>query len=439
MGARLLVGQLAEWIDSWASHRVLGGVHSRGVRDSFLRILDSFDTDQLYVQEDLTKFFDGIRHADLQASLAQLGAPRALCALLRDFQRGHSRVFTHNGGYGSSWHHVRCGVPQGCPLSPMLAGVVMALWSQHVEAGGGGAVQTASFVDDRLVWASAPSVLAGAMSRSSGFDSAYGFTCDVAKCRFVGRAPSPEARTLAASLGYEEATLGLVIPLDRAEAPTLRGFDLEKARRRIRLIAVAVQGLPAKRRFLSMLVLPMVTWAGGYGTIPARDLKALIAEFRWLLHKDLAADSPPVLTYEVMGWELHPGFAKDLAALRCAVGLQCRVPVWVDEASVRLAGKRWPARRTWAGGATCGATLSTGGTPTARCAEVVTSWLRDVYRRRGLQRCGRVTRALHRDEEPDLAQGLVLPGPPLGAWPLSKVTVGPGAVLRTPWSGGRLW
>ena len=374
VGARLLVGQLAEWIDSWASHRVLAGVHSRGVRDSFLRILDSFDTDQLYVQEDLTKFFDGIRHADLQASLAQLGAPRALCALLRDFQRGHSRVFTHNGGYGSSWHHVRCGVPQGCPLSPMLAGVVMALWSQHVEAGGGGAVQTASFVDDRLVWASAPSVLAGAMSRSSGFDSAYGFTCDVAKCRFVGRAPSPEARALAASLGYEEATLGLVIPLDRAEAPTLRGFDLEKARRRIRLIAVAVQGLPAKRRFLSMLVLPMVTWAGGYGTIPARDLKALIAEFRWLLHKDLAADSPPVLTYEVMGWELHPGFAKDLAALRCAVGLQCRVPVWVDEASVRLAGKRWPALRTWAGGATCGATLSTGGTPTARCAPSRSAW-----------------------------------------------------------------
>lgn len=435
VGARFLVGQLAEWIDSWASHRVLGGVHSRGVRDSFLRILDSFDTDQLYVQEDLTKFFDGIRHADLQASLAQLGAPRALCALLRDFQQGHSRVFTHNGGYGSSWHHVRCGVPQGCPLSPMLAGVVMALWSQHVEAGGDGAVQTASFVDDRLVWASAPSVLAGAMSRSSGFDSAYGFNCDVAKCRFVGRAFSPEARALAASLGYVEAdrlaTLGLVIPLDCAEAPTLRGFDLEKARRRIRLIAVAVQGLPAKRRFLSMLVLPMVTWAGGYGTIPARDLEALIAEFRWLLHKDLAADSPPVLTYEVMGWEQHPGFAKDLAALRCAVGLQCRVPVWVDEASVRLAGKRWPAllpvtrdiledlgwwcdlrgyfvyRRDSYGQVR---SFEVG----VDSLEVVTSWLRDVYRRRGLQRCGRVTRALHRDEEPDLAQGLVLPGPPPG-------------------------
>eukprot|EP00439_Symbiodinium_sp_Y106_P049165 s5284_g6.t1 len=374
VGARLLVGQLAEWIDSWASHRVLGGVHSRGVRDSFLRILDSFDTDQLYVQEDLTKFFDGIRHADLQASLAQLGAPRALCALLRDFQRGHSRVFTHNGGYGSSWHHVRCGVPQGCPLSPMLAGVVMALWSQHVEAGGGGAVQTASFVDDRLVWASAPSVLAGAMSRSSGFDSAYGFTCDVAKCRFVGRAPSPEARALAASLGYEEATLGLVIPLDRAEAPTLRGFDLEKARRRIRLIAVAVQGLPAKRRFLSMLVLPMVTWAGGYGTIPARDLKALIASdglgaASWLRQGPGGSS--------VCCWSSVPrpglggrGFgAVGRQALACPEDLGW----WCD-----LRGYFVHRRDSYGQVRSFEVGVDS--------LEVVTSWLRDVYRRRGLQR-----------------------------------------------------
>ena len=76
---------------------VLGGVYGRGVRDSYLRILDSLDTDQLYVQEDLTKYFDGIRHEDLQVSLKKLGAPKALCSLVQGFHRNHVRVFTHHG------------------------------------------------------------------------------------------------------------------------------------------------------------------------------------------------------------------------------------------------------------------------------------------------------------------------------------------------------
>ncbi|CAE7217270.1 unnamed protein product [Symbiodinium sp. CCMP2592] len=414
VGAKLLVGQLADWLDTWASHRVLGGVHSRGVRDSFLRIMDSLDN-------------------DLQASLEKLGAPQVLCRLLRDFYGGHSRVFTHNGTTGAAWHKVLCGIPQGCPLSPLLAGVVMALWSQHVEVGGAGAVQTVSFVDDRLFWSSAPATLAAAKLRSSAFDSAYGFSCDVSKSKFVHRASDAEVRALAADLGYDEADcltiLGLVIPLDRAEVPMLKGFDLEKVRRRLRLIAVAVRSLATKCRFMNMLVLPMLTWAGGYASVPQDTMEALMADFRWLLHKDLAADSPPVLCYELAGWEVHPGYARDLAALRGAAGLHCRVPVWLEEASVRLAGQRWPAmlpvtREVLANlGWWCDARgsfiLRRDSYGQVRSFEVgvdsfetVAEWLRDAYRRRGLANCGRVVKALHREEEPDLAQDLALPGPP---------------------------
>ena len=45
--------------------------------------------------------------------------------------------------------------------------------------------------------------------------------------------------------------------------------------------------------------------------------------------------------------------------------------------------------------------------------EVIVEWLRDVHRRRCLAKCGRVVKQLHRgDAGDDVAQGLVLPGPP---------------------------
>ncbi|CAE7862903.1 unnamed protein product [Symbiodinium microadriaticum] len=384
VGARLLRG----WVDTWASHRVLGGVHRRGVRDSFLRILDSLDTEQLYVQEDLSKYFDSIRRDDLEASLQQLGAPRTLVALVADFLGGQRRVFTQQG----------------------FCGVVMALWSQFVEGHEAQLVQTVSVVDDRLVWAASPATLASAMRRSSDFDSACGFRCDPTKCRFAHPSLSDAVRDLAAALGYEEmdrlSILGLVIPLDRLETPSLRDFDLLKARRRLRLIAVAAHGLHQKRRLMGILVVPMLCWAGGYASVAENTLEALLADFRWLWHKDLAADTPPVLCYEIADWEVHPGFARDLAALRCAVGLLCRTPVWLDGASLRLVGRKWPTLLPctvtvledlgwWCDlrGAFVHRRDSYGQVRSFEVGvdnfDILTEWLRDVYRRRGLRRCGR--------------------------------------------------
>ncbi|CAE7262781.1 unnamed protein product, partial [Symbiodinium sp. KB8] len=389
---RLVVQQLHDWVDTWASHRVLGGVHGRGVRDCYLRVLDSLDSDQLYVQEDLTKFFDGIRHEDLQSSLAKLGAPRALCSLVRSFYVEQERVFTHQGRCGSKWHRVLCGVPQGCPLSPMLAGVVMALWAHVVEGPSGGSVQACSFVDDRLFWASEVSSLEAAKWRSSRFDAAYGFRCDVSKSKFVHRSAAPEVRALAASMGYEE------------------DFNLLKARRRLRLIAVAAYGLAFKRRLVGMLVIPMLTWAGGFASISNDTLEALVMDFRWLLHKDMAADTPPVLCYEIADWEAHPGFARDLSALRCAIRLHSKVPVWIEDASLRLAGRRWPSllpltvstleQLGWGCDDRGSFVCRRDSFGQVRSFEVgvgsvavLVEWLRDVYRRRGLEQCRRVTRS----------------------------------------------
>ena len=305
VGCRLLVQQLSGWIDSWATHRTLGGVCRRGVRDSFLRIVDSLDQPSLYVQEDLTKFFDSIRIPDLTLTLERLGAPRLLVQLLQGFYRDHRRVFTFGGVVGASWKQVHCGIAQGCPLSPALAGAIMAVWSVVTERSAETAVSTVSFVDDRLLWAADPVSLLAAKRRSSAFDRAYGFSCDRLKSRFVHRRPPAEVAELSEALDYEVADclslLGVVVPLDKEQRPYLKDFNLQKALRRLRLIGVAARGLLAKNRLLSVLVVPMLTWAGGFATVPAETHVELVSSFRVLLSKDLAADTPSTLCYEVCG------------------------------------------------------------------------------------------------------------------------------------------
>ena len=65
IGARVLVKQLTSWVERWASWRVLGGVAHRGLKDSYLRLLESLSSPRFYLQEDLTKFFDSVRLPDL--------------------------------------------------------------------------------------------------------------------------------------------------------------------------------------------------------------------------------------------------------------------------------------------------------------------------------------------------------------------------------------
>ena len=433
VGARLLVRQLGDWIQQWASLRVLGGVSRCGLKDAYLRIIDALDDDQLYIQEDLTKFFDSIRLGDLLCTMRRLGAPVALCTLVQSFYGDHRRVFSYAGMVGSRWWDIRCGVAQGCPLSPVLAATVMVIWSAMVEDTTSRSVASMSFVDDRLLWAKTVRALRLAKARSDRFDMAYGFTCDVGKSRFVHASASMEAVEFGAELGYEVSDtlslLGLAVPLNKAIAPSLKDFELRKVLRCIRLVGVAATGMAFKQRLLNVLALPQITWAGGFASVNEAIMEELMGAFRYVLHKDLAADTPPLLCYEMAGWTCHPGFARELAALREAIRVHSRDPVWVEDASIRLAAKRWPSllpftvevldRLGW--------WHDPGGRFFYRrdsldrvrrfelgidSVEVLIEWLQDVHRRRGLLRCGRVVHSLHRAAgDVPLAQGLALPAP----------------------------
>ena len=402
-----------------------------------MRLRASLAEPRCYVQQDLCRFFDSVHLPDLLAVMGRLGAPCGLCALVRGFYEGHRRVFSSTNVLGAEWHEIRCGLAQGCPLSPMLAGTVMWVWHEFVEAGSSGELASCSFVDDRLLWSRSPAALRRGKLRSDTVDAAFDFTCDRGKCRFAFRGSDPAALCLRDELGYDSAevlvVLGLVLPLDPAAVPSLRDFDLAVVQRRLRLIGVATRSLPAKKRLLSSLVVPLFTWAGGYAFVGSEAMATILSAFRSALFKDLAVDAPPVVGYEVAGWECHPQFAVQAAALRQAVRMQASPPIWIEEESVDFAARRWPellpcamlvlAELHWwpaeRGRFICRRD-SYGmvrrfelGVDTM---EVIFSWLRDERRRAGLASCERVSRSLHRPDPDDvLAGGLVLPAPPRGS------------------------
>ena len=219
------------------------------------------------MQQDLCRFFDSVHLPDLLAVMGRLGAPCGLCALVRGFYEGHCRVFSSTNVLGAEWHQIRCGLAQGCPLSPLLAGTVMWVWHEFVEAGSSGELASCSFVDDRLLWSRSSAALRRGKQRSDMVDAAFDFTCDQGKCHFAFRGNDPAVLGLRDELGYDSAevlvVLGLVIPLDPEAVPSLRDFDLAVVQRRLRLIGVATHSLLAKKRLLSSLVLPLFTWGWG--------------------------------------------------------------------------------------------------------------------------------------------------------------------------------
>ena len=434
IGARVLVKQLTSWVERWASWRVLGGVAHRGLKDSYLRLLESLSSPRFYLQEDLTKFFDSVRLPDLVVVLRHLGCPTCVWWLVQSYYQDHRRVFSKDGMLGNRWHDIRRGLAQGCPLSPVLAAAVMALWSSMVESGPSQALSSMSFVDDRLLWSHTVEELRRAKALSDQFDQAFDLRCDRKKSRFVHRDPSAEASTFAKELAYEESdvlsVLGLCVPLDGSR-PSLKDFSLKTVKVRIRLIGIAARGLSKQARLLRTMVLPMLTWAGGFATIQHEEMEEIVGAFRHLLYSTLAHDTLLVLLYELAGWEIHPQFACELAALREAVRLHSREPSWIEEASVRFAARRWPdllpttvtvlSSLGWAWDPRGSYILRRDSYGRERrfelgvdSFEILAEWLRDVFRRRFLSKCGRVVQQLHRDAGDDVAQGFSLPGPPQG-------------------------
>ena len=66
-----------------------------------------------------------------------------------------------------------------------------------------------------------------------------------------------------------------------------------------------------------------------------------MGELMGAFHKDLAVDMPPGVCYEVAGWTCRPRLSRVLSALSEAIRIAAKDPVWIEDASVRLASRKW--------------------------------------------------------------------------------------------------
>ena len=428
IGAKCLLGQLERWTDSFLDHRLLGGVKGRCAKDALAQLRYAAAERQVIVGQDLEKFFDSIRVQSLDIALERLGAPRALRSLIDSFYGRHFRLFSYAGFLGSQWHQVSAGIAQGCPLSPLMAAVVMAGWTERLAAA---QVQPLVFVDDRYFFGCDQNKLLEARALSDDFDRAMGFVCDRGKCQVAHWEDSVVGPELAACWDYAHGTslktLGVRIDMHGECQASLLKFTLDLAKRRLRLIGVVADWLWQRRVHIASLATPLFSWAGAYAMVSLAEAKELRKAVVGLGAKGALQDRPPVLVLEQLGWKADPVFMRRWAALTEAVRLHGDARPWQDTAPLAVASQKWtrsvPAavlvlrELGWwheqEGNAIC--RWDVGGIQRSfrlnlDSDHVLFEWLADWHRRAELRRCGRVARSYHRTDSAHCGRGRALPG-----------------------------
>ncbi|CAE7807875.1 ppdK, partial [Symbiodinium sp. CCMP2456] len=432
LGASVLARELRSWTEQWTGHRLMGGFHKRSCRDVFLRILHATeDRGMAFVGEDISKFFDSLVSPHVRLVLQHLKAPSRFVDFACSVMAEQWRVFTSGGFLGEKWHRTDKGAAQGDPLSPLIAGAVMWVWTTSVACSGTEAV---AFVDDRSFWSPCAEALSEAKRRSAAVDAAFGFTCDARKCQLsVG--PACNGSALAGAFGYELKDhlelLGVRIPVPRGDPPRLARFTFDLAQARVVCSNAVAKGMWQRGFHYKTLVLPMMVWAGAIASIPCDEVTRLANAILSVTNYRHACDTPAIVVWEVLGWECCPSFARRWAALRDAVALTCKPPVWLEEAELTFAAKRWPTLLPVASEVLgeLGWWTDRLGTVIQRrdslghlrsfelgvdSTDVLAEWLRDWHRARALASTNRVAASLHRGD-PSLARGALLPGVPCGS------------------------
>lgn len=429
VGASVLARELRPWTEQWTGLRIMGGFYQRSCRDVFLRVIHaSEDPRMTFVGEDISKYFDSLLAPHVRLVLQHLHAPPPFVELVCSVMAEQWRIFTSGGHFGGSWHRTNKGAAQGDPLSPLVAGAVMYVWSTWVAQD---STEAVSFVDDRSFWSPCSLALRSAKRRSAEVDEAFCFRCDARKCQLAA-GPSGDGAVVAASFGYDLKDhlelLGVRIPIPRGAPPALARFVFDVAQARVVCSNAVAQGMWQRGFHYRTLVMPMMCWVGAFASIPSDEVTRLCNSILAVTNYRHACDTPAVAVWEVLGWECNPSFARRWSALRDAVRFVCKPPCWLDEAPLSLLSRRWPTLLPLAaqvleelgwwtfdhGARICrrdglGALRSF--VVGVDNQSVLCDWLRDWHRMAALESTTRVASALHRGED-ELACGLLLPGVP---------------------------
>ena len=432
-GARCLQRQLRPWVESWRDHGDVGGVFDMSVQSALMQVQQAFRRRAShFLQMDVSAYFDTINHITLRRTLEHLRFPSDLLELL-SFYTQSQRIFSMSGVLSDQWTDVTTGIPQGCPLSPVLSAAIAHVWRCYCTGGPvQGQVSGIAYIDDRSLWLHEKcdiEALRTAASRSAHFDHAYGFSLSLDKCSLTARRPCAASHAFARELQFKETgcleILGVRACFD--EDWTLLRYQARKAILRARLLGWVTQNRNLKTKLLASLVVPPFAWAAGFARPSSDDLREIRGEIVTVFSKSFAAGFAAVCLYEALGWQLHPDFACDLGTLRVLWKACVMSPRWLDyvplseakflwqqmlpEAPALLSKLRWSMQPN-------GSDLSRRDTagrlrvlrPGLDGFSVVFKWLRQHYRQSLVACTGRVKRSYHRDEA-GLATGLDLPKP----------------------------
>ncbi|CAE7354146.1 unnamed protein product, partial [Symbiodinium sp. CCMP2592] len=436
-GAKLINEQLAGWCMSWRTARDTGGLPGTSVAAALQQL--HFETQQGFravAQQDIASFFDSLEYGATEAILTHLKAPPELVRLFTNACAQSQRIFALEGALSKDWYRPTRGLPQGCPLSPLIAAAVTHVWACHVlgvEDQVDRPITGYGYVDDRVLLLRRHGSfqdLALAVERSNQFDRAMQLEVSLPKCAIIAEASCQEAAALARTLGYKHLqdleTLGVVVP---QHGPwRLLKFSLRKLQVRLQLLRSL--GLPNRTigLLLRSLIVPCFTWAAAYAAPDAAELTAIRQEINHMTARFSTFGCARVLLHETIGWFLDPQFCLDVATLRAYWRSVVQPMDWTEALPLsELQGyviKALPMleptlqRLQWALSADTKVLQCWDVEGSLRLLhvgyesfQVLLQWLRHHYRRLYVGRAGRVWRPNRRTDDDAAAVGLRLPPP----------------------------
>ena len=118
---------------------------------------------------DIQGFFDNVGHAHLQSNLAKMGIPLPLQAWVTSFVSNRFVAISFDGFCGPMAPKPDHGVPQGSPVSPILA-ELFASSALSIFEGSDLLIKLKAYVDDHLLGTTGKSVLANCHHLSVGYE-----------------------------------------------------------------------------------------------------------------------------------------------------------------------------------------------------------------------------------------------------------------------------
>ena len=124
---------MEEWVDSWKLPQMYAGVPEMGAVDAWHTVLTRLEELKLSGTPfcggvaDIANIFDQIRRKVVYTIARYAGMPSRI---LNPYSTFLENLLLYNclaGGVGAP-HQRKCGIPQGCPFSMMMVGLIMRPW-----------------------------------------------------------------------------------------------------------------------------------------------------------------------------------------------------------------------------------------------------------------------------------------------------------------------